>query len=53
MKYFFSLIAFCGVLFGFEKEFDICKDGITLHCRVMGEGKPLIVINGGPGISHE
>jgi proline iminopeptidase len=53
MRYIFILVALLGVLFGTEKKFDIYAGEVKLHCRVMGVGKPLIVINGGPGLSHD
>ncbi len=37
---------------GFQEKYVKVKDG-ELYCRSMGEGKPLIVVHGGPGLSQE
>ncbi len=34
-------------------EIFIESNGSKLFCKVMGKGKPLIVIHGGPGLTHE
>ena len=35
------------------KEFFIEVDGAKLFCRTAGEGDPLIVLHGGPGLSQD
>lgn len=37
----------------FSGEYFVKANGIQLFCNVVGEGKPLIVIHGGPGLSQQ
>ncbi len=35
-----------------QKHFITCRDA-TLYCTTQGKGPPLLIIHGGPGLSHE
>ena len=35
-----------------KKELFIPVDGAKLFCRVFGQGKPIIVLHGGPGLGQ-
>lgn len=53
LKLILSLFCFVS-LYAFEsKEFFVPTKDAKLFCRVMGKGKPLIVIHGGPGLSQD
>ncbi len=62
MKYYVLLFAFSSIFFTNCKEESISKtseqglkeiNGTQLYCRVEGSGEPILIIHGGPGLSHD
>lgn len=60
--FFFSLLFICtGCTFASSKKSEIMEprevfvssDGASLFCRTLGKGEPLVVVHGGPGLTHE
>ncbi len=53
MKRLISFFTVCFLsLFGEEKSFFVETNGAKLFCSVLGEGSPVIVLHGGPGLSQ-
>lgn len=53
LKCIIFILLFLPQLFWAQKSQSIEVDGNTLHFRTFGTGEPLLIINGGPGMSSE
>jgi len=45
------LLLFCGMLYSQDQGFAESSDGTPIFYRTFGSGKPLLIINGGPGMN--
>lgn len=53
MKRFATLFLFVGLLGFSQTEATIASGGSKLHYKTFGSGKPMLIINGGPGMNSE
>ncbi len=54
MKYFLLSISFFICSFCYSQEsYETYSEGAKINFRVFGEGKPVLIINGGPGFSSD
>jgi proline iminopeptidase len=51
--YFLLFVCVCAFTEGVADESMVKSDGAQLFCKVLGKGDPIIVIHGGPGLSHD
>jgi proline iminopeptidase len=52
------IIGFCGIAFGQDRNLPISNEGMIhvngtdLYYSILGEGPPIIIVHGGPGLDH-